>query len=223
MRRKRSQHSLEDDDLQFDLHVLLALKLPNSEDTKETMILGGLVFEYFGNNNCGLLTYLAVRPDQIGKGVGRSLFEKSVQILDQNARMRGSLAGCHAIFMEVNPTVGDERSHLFLYRAGLRLLDFQYIQPPFSNDPDTSKYIILTVLLTDRIPTKDGEKEHYLPSTLVQDFVHTLWYDICNRIHYDFEHNLNFHLMMEELKSCEEIPVIADPWPTLPRNSLELF
>src|SRR5688500_12243849 len=78
-----------------DVHVLLALRLPESEeDNLKPHIEGGVIFEYLSSNNCGLLNFLVVPKKHWATNMMESLVEKAVDILNQNARARGNLAGC---------------------------------------------------------------------------------------------------------------------------------
>lgn len=88
-----------------DLHLLLALTYPEetaSAANPKPQICGGVVFEYYPETNCGLLTYLLVSGSaDRAERMAKALVQRAVEILDQNARTRGHLAGCNAIFLEI--------------------------------------------------------------------------------------------------------------------------
>jgi ribosomal protein S18 acetylase RimI-like enzyme len=69
--------------------------------SRQPVIEGGIVFEHYSANNCGLLTYLVVHKNYRGLGLDRVLVESALEILDMNAKAKGYLPGCNAIFLEV--------------------------------------------------------------------------------------------------------------------------
>ena len=65
------------DDSTESLHVLLALKYSeDEEENAKPMIAGGLAFEYYPSNNCGLLTYLITPVGERGGRMARALIEQ---------------------------------------------------------------------------------------------------------------------------------------------------
>ena len=103
-----------------------------------------------------------------------NLIEEALALLDYNAKTRGNLAGCNAIFMEAYSPLGHSRSHSrrgsdygdfqtstlrrikiidvtqeheLLWRLGFRLLNFQYVMPPFTANQKKSTRFMLTVYL----------------------------------------------------------------------------
>ncbi|EFA74783.1 hypothetical protein PPL_11816 [Heterostelium album PN500] len=112
-----------------DLHVLLALGLPGEHKGKgHKYIIGGLVFEYYPETNNALVTYLVVNQKWSGKGIGTDLILRTLTILDQNAKQKGHIAGCNAIFLEVmfsphsdiTGAPDSSLSHVFLFNKGFR-------------------------------------------------------------------------------------------------------
>eukprot|EP01132_Coremiostelium_polycephalum_P009208 gene9208-11284_t len=206
-----------------DLHVLLALGLPGEHKGKgHKYIIGGLVFEYYPETNCALVTYLVVNQRWSGKGIGTDLIIRTLTILDQNAKQKGHIAGCNAIFLEVmfspqNEVTGapdSSLSHVFLFNKGFRLLDFEYYQPPTSLKNPKSNNVCLTVLLTPRIP-KHGEGSEispFVPSSLLRSFITTLWEDECGLIGYNFEKDASYLRMMDQLDKNEFFHCLDLPW-----------
>lgn len=69
--------SKSDADNTESLHVLLALKYSeDEEENAKPMIAGGLAFEYYPSNNCGLLTYLITPSGERGGRMARALIEQ---------------------------------------------------------------------------------------------------------------------------------------------------
>ncbi|KAN0018258.1 hypothetical protein ACTFIU_010872 [Dictyostelium citrinum] len=203
-----------------DLHVLLALGLPGEHKGKgHKYIIGGLVFEYYPETNTALVTYLVVNQRWSGKGIGTDLILRTLTILDQNAKQKGHIAGCNAIFLEVmfssqSGESDSSLSHVFLFNKGFRLLDFEYYQPPTSLRNPKSNNVCLTVLLTPRIP-KHGvgsEIQPFVPSSLLRSFITTLWEDECGLIGYNFESDPCYLRMMEQLDGNDYFHCLDLPW-----------
>ncbi|KAF2068992.1 hypothetical protein CYY_009691 [Polysphondylium violaceum] len=205
-----------------DLHVLLALGLPGEHKGKgHKYIIGGLVFEYYPETNTALVTYLVVNQRWSGKGIGTDLILRTLGILDVNAKQKGHIAGCNAIFLEVmfSPhelTGGPDSSlsHVFLFNKGFRLLDFEYYQPPTSLKNPKSNNVCLTVLLTPRIPKhgEGSEIQPYVPSSLLGSFITTLWEDECGLIGYNYSNDRCYLRMMEQLEKNEYFHCLDLPW-----------
>ncbi|EGC34343.1 hypothetical protein DICPUDRAFT_98253 [Dictyostelium purpureum] len=205
-----------------DLHVLLALGLPGEHKGKgHKYIIGGLVFEYYPETNTALVTYLVVNQRWSGKGIGTDLILRTLTILDQNAKQKGHIAGCNAIFLEVmfspQSTINgpdSSLSHVFLFNKGFRLLDFEYYQPPTSLKNPKSNNVCLTVLLTPRIPKhgEGSEIQPFVPSSLLRSFITTLWEDECGLIGYNFEKDPCYLRMMNQLDNNEYFHCLDLPW-----------
>lgn len=190
-------------------------------DFKSPSIVGGIITEYYPEPNCGLITYILVNRLFRGSGVAGFLMNYSREVLDQNAKARGHLSGCDAIFLETNSAkkvhaqhdVIDPRArHAILHRYGCRLLDFDYIAPPLSPQHPKVDFLLLTVLLTDHIP-HDGTS-YYVPSSLVISYVTSLWRMAVEleRTNIDLETDPDFRQMIEQLESRERIPLLDLPW-----------
>src|SRR3989338_4195922 len=193
----------------------------NRGDFKVPSIVGGIITEYYPEPNCGLITYLLVNRLFRGSGVAGFLVNYSRQVLSQNAKARGHLSGCDAIFLETNSAkkiqsqhdVIDPRSrHAILHRYGCRLVDFDYIAPPLSPQHHKVDFLLLTVLLTDHIP-HDGTS-YYVPSSLVINYVTALWKMAVEleRTNIDLNTEPDFRQMIEQLESRERIPLLDLPW-----------
>lgn len=199
-----------------DLHVLLSLLLPGEHKGHKghKYIVGGLVFEYYPITNCALLTYVVVNEKYSNKGIGTDLLRRAITILDQNAKTKGHISGCNAIFLEVKflPSERESVSHQFLFNKGFRLLDFEYYQPPTSLKNPVSHNVCLTLLLTSRIPRLPDTDQPYIPSALLASFITTLWQDECGLIAYPYEHDANYTRMLRSLDLKDSFPVLDLPW-----------
>jgi GNAT superfamily N-acetyltransferase len=201
-----------------DLHVLLSLLLSGEHKGHKghKYIVGGLVFEYYPTTNCALVTYVVVNEQYSNKGIGTDLLRRAITILDQNAKTKGHISGCNAIFLEVKfvQSASESVSHQFLFNKGFRLLDFEYYQPPTSLRNPVSHNVCLTLLLTPRIP-RDGEADDaqpFIPSPLLRAFITTLWADECGLIQYPYEKDPKYVRMLEQLDLNEHFGVLDLPW-----------
>jgi GNAT superfamily N-acetyltransferase len=88
-------------------------------------ILGGCAYEVYPRSNAGFITYMVVRPDARGRGIGRSFFVGISQTLYGE--------GIRAVLGEVkDPRVHGEAAVARLRRFerwGARVLDVPYVQP----------------------------------------------------------------------------------------------
>eukprot|EP00013_Stygamoeba_regulata_P012961 CAMPEP_0177680200 /NCGR_PEP_ID=MMETSP0447-20121125/30039_1 /TAXON_ID=0 /ORGANISM="Stygamoeba regulata, Strain BSH-02190019" /LENGTH=699 /DNA_ID=CAMNT_0019189501 /DNA_START=126 /DNA_END=2225 /DNA_ORIENTATION=- len=149
-------------------HILLAVDIHHSGPDS---IIGGVVARYFTISNCGLITYFHVRPSHHGKGVSKLLISDMVRTFDRDAKLRGHLAGCSAVFLETDvfssPTDPIQEKqhttslHSFLYGRGFRQVDFDFFTTPYSKD-DYAKPVILCAMITPRIPNLATVKDRVL-------------------------------------------------------------
>jgi GNAT superfamily N-acetyltransferase len=98
-------------------------------------LLGGLVFEWYPESRCGLLTYLAVRPEARRSGLGSLLVLRALEML-----RHGDSGEARAVFSEVeDPDQVEPDADLapmpprdrlaFFRRLDARRIRFPYVQP----------------------------------------------------------------------------------------------
>lgn len=174
------------------------------------------MFEYYPTTNCALVTYVVVNEKYSNKGIGTDLLRRAITILDQNAKTKGHISGCNAIFLEVKfvQSASESVSHLFLFNKGFRLVDFEYYQPPTSLRNPVSYNVCLTLLLTPRIPRygEGDEARPFIPSALLRSFITTLWADECGLISYPYEKDTKYIRMLEQLDCHDQFFVLDLPW-----------
>ncbi len=201
-----------------DLHILLPLLVSGEHKGHKghKYIAGGLVFEYYPVTNCALVTYIVVNEKYSNKGIGTDLLRRALTILDQNAKTKGHIAGCNAIFLEVKfgQTTSESMSHNFLFNKGFRMVNFEYFQPPTSLRNPVSHNVCLTLFLTPRIPLlgEGDSAQPYIPSALLRGFITTLWADECGLIAYPYETDHNYVKMIEQLDKNEYFFALSLPW-----------
>jgi GNAT superfamily N-acetyltransferase len=87
-----------DDDAML-LEIVLAVRWEGNQ----SVIGGGVVYEYYFDSNCGLVSFLVVSRVARGQGLSRILVEMAAQELEVlSVEDGGALAGCNAIFLETN-------------------------------------------------------------------------------------------------------------------------
>lgn len=216
-------------------HILLAVKDPSNKKDDIYSVLGGLVFKYLEATNCGFISLSLLQTSNNRELVAKSLTERAVDILDQDAVNRGNLAGCNAIFLETsdpNLLLEDDKrgqrthnqeyskldisaQHSMLHRLGWRLVDFNYVGPPANKRGKPTVHKSLAIFLTNRIPKVSINTEdsyHCLPRTMLESFVQEYWKVMCLPHPYDFKKDPQFNTMMDLMKRREKIPLLDLPW-----------
>jgi hypothetical protein len=88
----------KDDDAML-LEVILVLKW----EGPKAIIGGGVVYEYYFDSNCGLISFLVVSKNARGQRLSSELVERAAAELNVlSINDGGALAGCNAIFLETN-------------------------------------------------------------------------------------------------------------------------
>jgi hypothetical protein len=101
-----------------------------------------------------------------------------------------------------------------LDKMGWKLVDFDYVKPPVGEELKKCKTLFLTVL-TDRIPKLylDEEKHYqFLPRPTLQNFLEGMWASSCAASGYNYEEDLDYKRMMEQVIRWEKIPLLGRPW-----------
>lgn len=93
-------------------------------------VLGGVVGEMYAREQVLLLSYLAVRPDQRGNGLGMRLMERAATWWSSDRAVRLAIAEVHDPRSWSGVGNDDPVSRLrFFERVGARVLDLQFVQP----------------------------------------------------------------------------------------------
>jgi GNAT superfamily N-acetyltransferase len=149
-------------------HLLVALSL--REDERE--LLGGLMFEYYRESGCGLLSYLVVSPRHRHRGAARALVNRAQSILEQDAAAADR--SLEAVFAETEDPVQvdapgtsmDPNSRLAALSAlGGRWIDIPYVQPELQEGVGRSRHLQLIAMTA----TDDGPKS--IPGKVLRAFL----------------------------------------------------
>eukprot|EP01133_Synstelium_polycarpum_P004220 gene4220-4916_t len=209
---------------EVDFHIILALCPPEQRRATQSDIMGGVVFEFYPAINCGCITYLLVSSEYRGQGLAGQLVNEASARLMENGRVRGHLGGCNAIFLETNSAervlpeddvMDPAKRHAIFHKLGVRLLDFDYVQPALSKESGKCKDLLLTCLITPNIPTYTlgTEQRHYLPSALLKSFLRVFWDSCYTRLAVaDWESDVDYQRMMDQVNRRERIPLLDLPW-----------
>ena len=125
----------------FDLSLALA---PESDS-----VLGAPVYEYYRGRNARLSTYLLVRRERRGRGIGRTLAEHMHTRMRAMARASGADAPiCYAEAQDPDLLDAEHRAsareRLAIYaRLGARRLDIPYVQPALAPGKVPARHLTL--------------------------------------------------------------------------------
>lgn len=149
-----------------------------SPDPASRWIDGFIFAELYRESRCGLLTYLAVRPEARRRGVGRRLVTRAVEHLTRLACDHGGKL--RAVFAEsedpLNPdnAAYHDRFDLFdritfLERLGARRVVTGYVQPPLAPRQERARNLLLFAIpIDDTLPRR-------LDPEVLRDFVHEFY------------------------------------------------
>ncbi|EFA76800.1 histidine kinase [Heterostelium album PN500] len=222
------QRDNDGDEYQVDFHVVIAM-CPDDKKLEIEMngysdIMGGVVFEYYPNGNFGCITYLLVNNEYRGQGIAGLLMKHAVSSLDNDAKSHGHLGGINAIFLETNSAdkvapeddvMAPAQRHIIFHKLGIRLLDFDYVQPPLALEHGKCRDLLLTCVLTNNIPSDvfGSEQRYYLPSALIRKFLEVFWGSCCERLEMEnWRNDIDYRRMMDQLNQSEKIPLMDLPW-----------
>ncbi|WP_306536038.1 GNAT family N-acetyltransferase [Geobacter sp.] len=160
------------------LTIFLAGEGLASPDPTSRWIDGFIFAELYRESGCGLLTYLAVRPEARRRGVGRRLVTRAVEHLNRLACDYGGRL--RAVFVEsedpLNPdnAAYHDRFDLFdritvLERLGARRVVTGYVQPPLTPHQERARNLLLFA-----IPI-DGILPRQLDAEVLRDFLHEFY------------------------------------------------
>ena len=208
-----------------DPHMLLEIVLAVRWEGSKVIIGGGVVYEYYLDSNCGLISFLVVARVARGKGLSRKLVERASEGLDVlSIEEGGCLSGCNAIFLETNMVqsltveqdVMDPRVRQLIYqKMGFKLVDFPYVMPPLAPGKPKVFFLLLLVKVTRKIPSNPTDPtERYLPAVLLQRFLSDLWshFEQYGRLQCPRVEDPDFILAMEKLEYAEQLPLRDYPW-----------
>ncbi len=148
-------------------HVVLATR--TEDGAVPEVVVGGIVFEYYQQSQCGLLTYVVVAPSRRGQGLGRMLLTKAGAILSNDAQQDGAVL--RAIFGEIHDpraceansdSMGTAERCALFHHLDARWLDIPYVQPPLGPGKGFVKNLLLYAF-----PLPDAGESDLRPEAIV--------------------------------------------------------
>lgn len=152
-------------------HILVAVR----NDGDEESVVGGLVFEYYRESCCGLMTYLVVDPTQRRRGIARCLLENAVSTLQNDAAAEGN--SLNAIFAEVHDPakIASKDSsmcpveRLAAFKSFARRVEIDYVQPELIGGVSRERRMML---LSIQVPSHEITR---LPVSVIFGFLHEFY------------------------------------------------
>jgi GNAT superfamily N-acetyltransferase len=116
------------------------------QQANEPRVNGVLIYEVYRRSNLGLITYMAVREELRGLGIGREIFRQAQRRFNRDQPGSCLLAEVHnpnMVIAEADTMNPMERLHFFGSLGG-KLIPFQYVQPPLSHQgKKVSSFLLL--------------------------------------------------------------------------------
>jgi ribosomal protein S18 acetylase RimI-like enzyme len=146
-------------------------------------IIGCIIFSFFQKAGAGYIPYLVVDSSYRQKGYARILFERAMQILEQDAKNYNKNLVKY-VFLEIDKFDNKIPPYAYLWHSlGFKRVNLSYIQPPLNKEKSHSENLILAVnQLTSKksfIPSEDVKvflKEFFtnsfdIPRQLIDDYI----------------------------------------------------
>eukprot|EP01100_Stratorugosa_tubuloviscum_P006496 TRINITY_DN2801_c0_g3_i2.p1 TRINITY_DN2801_c0_g3~~TRINITY_DN2801_c0_g3_i2.p1 ORF type:complete len:305 (-),score=141.69 TRINITY_DN2801_c0_g3_i2:90-938(-) len=164
------------------LQITLAFE---KNDENLELILGGAVNEYYPRSQCGLISYIVVNQKIRGSNIGTILADQSFIVLNSFAQFFHSIPKCRVIFAETNSPdlVSPEQDVMaprirckVLHKMGFSLVNFNYIQPPLSENQSAAYNLLLIALKTNEICQFDPiQSKYYILNNHLRWFLEEFW------------------------------------------------
>lgn len=144
-------------------------------DPDNAVIYGLQIFELYRESACGLLTYIAVSPLARGKGLGRLLLRRAIEILSQECT---GPEGLRAVFAETHdPAQIDPAEDAMsprdrievMKRLGAQLVPVRYVQPELRPGDGRSRKLLLITFGVD------ADKPPVVAGKTITDFMHEFY------------------------------------------------
>ncbi len=134
------------------------------------VVAGGTIFDYYEEVNAGFGEFITINRNYRKKSLFKKLFDKRVEILNEDARRNGHHSGIDWLVVEMNKPEETEvdafnpNQRLKIWeKLGFKIVDMNYIQPALEEgkDPVTNLYLVT------RIYNKDWPQEQIESKKLI--------------------------------------------------------
>jgi ribosomal protein S18 acetylase RimI-like enzyme len=169
----------------------------------KSSIIGSMIFSYFHKSNAGYIPYIVIDPSYRQKGYARTLFERAMQILEQDAKkLKKNLV--KYVYLEIDK-FGDKipPSAYLWHRLGFKRINLSYIQPPLNKEKSHSDNLILAVYPLNH-------DNSFIPSDDVKIFLKEFFtrsFDIPKYLIDDYIKEMNCRL--DEKRLCQLLSIIS--------------
>jgi len=188
--------------------------------TDERTISGGIVFEYYKESSCALVTYFVVDTRYRKQGVVKTLLKRTLKQLTETAKAHGK-DGCSVTFAETNATGIEDGvmpstvRHKIMQRLGMGHVGCEYIQPPLDEGKEECYDLILLAYLESPAIKKDGQK-YTVPAepvkVFLQEFARGCYgFDIDPKEYVDLPYMKQLFKQFEGVSTLTVNPDL--PWP----------
>ena len=182
---------------------------------EEGAILGGIIFDYLHQVNCGVIEFIAIAPNRQASGIGTLLYNAALKQLQQDAH-RVNHTSLEYVVCEIdNPCLlSDDHpmAYYFFWKKQLfRRAAFSYIQPPLSPDKDAVTHLWL-IISSLRKGAADA-----MPSETLKHFLRE-YIRCCMRIERP-EDTAEYRRMCEEIDRIGQSVPLAPMPASLPESS----
>jgi ribosomal protein S18 acetylase RimI-like enzyme len=112
---------------------------------EKSSIIGSMIFSYFQNANAGYIPYIVIDSGYRQKGYARLLFERAMQLLEQDAKKHKKDI-IKYVFLEIDKFDDYIPPYVYLWHSlGFKRIDLSYIQPPLNKEKSHSENLFLLV------------------------------------------------------------------------------
>ena len=143
---------------------------------RQLELYAGLTLEFYRESQCGLIAYLAVRPQYRRQGLARLLINKAFDIFEEDSsEIRSSLRAVFAETHDPRLVKGEEDSVppiqrlMILDRLGARWIKVPYVEPEVNPGHGRTRNMIL---LTFPLPDQSRD---FISARVVRDFIHEFY------------------------------------------------
>jgi len=165
------------------LHLIVARKRPLTEGISG--VVGGIVIEYFRHSRVALATYLAVAPEERGRGLGRRLLARAIEEVSVDNGGTRPVVFAEVERPEAQLNDSDRRSaeaRLSMIAAlGGHKLGFEYIQPWLGADQKPIEDLMLVLL------APNGQVPDSVPTATVEAFLDEFFGSLGQRDTWEFK------------------------------------
>jgi len=188
--------------------------------TDERTISGGIVFEYYKESSCALVTYFVVDARYRKQGVVKTLLKRTLNQLTLTAKAHGK-DGCPVTFAETNATGVEDGvmpstvRHKIMQRLGMGHVGVEYIQPPLDEGKEECYDLLLIAYIESPAIKKEGQK-YTVPAAPVKAFLEE-FVQGCYGYEADPQEYMKFDYCKQLFKQFEGVTTLSVnpdlPWP----------